>query len=96
MEPERWSEIERIYHLAREQVADRRAAFLEQTCGGDGELRREVESLLNHAQGRRNISSMVCWRRRKTLETCRSRGRGGIFRPTRRLIKPWHPAASAT
>ena len=51
MEPERWREIERVYHLAREQAADRRAAFLEQTCGGDGELRREVESLLSHAEG---------------------------------------------
>ena len=51
MEPERWREIERVYHLAREQTADRRTAFLEQACGGDEELRREVESLLSHADG---------------------------------------------
>jgi len=51
MEPERWREIERVYHLAREQAPDRRAALLEQTCGGDEELRREVESLLSHAEG---------------------------------------------
>jgi len=51
MEPERWREIERVYHLAREQAAGRRSAFLEQACGGDEELRREVESLLSHADG---------------------------------------------
>ena len=51
MEPERWREIERVYHLAREAVADRRTAFLEHACGADDELRREVESLLSHAEG---------------------------------------------
>jgi tetratricopeptide (TPR) repeat protein len=51
MEPERWREIERVYQLAREQAPGRRAAFLEQTCGRDEELRLEVESLLSHADG---------------------------------------------
>ena len=51
MEPERWREIERVYHLAREQPPDRRTVFLEQVCGGDEDLRREVESLLRHADG---------------------------------------------
>jgi len=51
MEPERWREIERVYHVAREQAADRRTAFLEQACGGDEDLHREVESLLSHAEG---------------------------------------------
>jgi tetratricopeptide (TPR) repeat protein len=51
MEPERWCEIERVYHLARELAPGQRAALLEQTCGRDEKLRREVESLLNHAEG---------------------------------------------
>ena len=51
MEPERWREIERVYQLAREQAPERRAAILERTCGGDRELRREVESLLDCAEG---------------------------------------------
>ncbi len=51
MEPERWREIERVYHLALEQAPGGRVAFLEQTCEGDEELRREVESLLSHADG---------------------------------------------
>jgi eukaryotic-like serine/threonine-protein kinase len=51
MEPERWREIEHVYHLALEQAPGGRVAFLEQTCEGDEELRREVESLLSHADG---------------------------------------------
>ena len=43
---ERWQEIERLYHLALEDEESRRAEFLEQSCGGDEALRREVESLL--------------------------------------------------
>jgi len=46
MEPERWKEIELLYHLALEHEESRRAEFLEQACGGDEALRREVESLL--------------------------------------------------
>ena len=43
---ERWQEIERLYHLALEREESRRAEFLDQACGGDEALRREVESLL--------------------------------------------------
>ena len=46
MTSERWSEIERLYHAAREQAAGEAGAFLKQACGSDDELRREVESLL--------------------------------------------------
>ena len=46
MTPERWREIERLYYAALERDAAERAAFLNDACGGDEELRREVESLL--------------------------------------------------
>ena len=46
MEPERWPEIERLYHAALEHEESKRATFLAQACGGDEALRREVESLL--------------------------------------------------
>jgi serine/threonine protein kinase/tetratricopeptide (TPR) repeat protein len=46
MEPERWSQIERLYHEALELDKDERAAFLTRACAGDESLRREVESLL--------------------------------------------------
>jgi tetratricopeptide (TPR) repeat protein len=48
VEPERWREIERVYHLAREQAPGERTAILDRTCGANEDLRREVESLLNH------------------------------------------------
>src|ERR1041384_1367916 len=43
MTPERFQQIERLYHAAREGTAEERAALLAQT---DPDLRREIESLL--------------------------------------------------
>lgn len=49
MTPERWAEIERLYYAALPRTAADRAAFLDDACGTDQELRREVESLLKYA-----------------------------------------------
>jgi serine/threonine protein kinase/Tfp pilus assembly protein PilF len=46
MKPERWRQIEKLYDAALELDVSRRAAFLDQACKGDEELRREVASLL--------------------------------------------------
>jgi len=46
MKPERWQQIEKLYYAARKRDPGGRAAFLDQACAGDEELRREVESLL--------------------------------------------------
>ena len=46
MRPERWQQIEKLYHSALKQEANRRTAFLQEACAGDEDLRREVESLL--------------------------------------------------
>jgi len=46
MNPERWKEVEAIYHAALERPEADRAAFLREACRGDQELRHEVESLL--------------------------------------------------
>jgi len=54
MKPERWEQIERLYHDALELPPDGRAAFIDEACGDDQDLRREVESLLDcdeRAQG---------------------------------------------
>lgn len=48
MTPERWREIERLYHAALERSTEERAAFLTEACGNDGALRREVDSLLEY------------------------------------------------
>src|SRR5580765_2862306 len=46
MTPERWQQIEKIYHSALELEESQRVAFLEKACAGDEALRQEVESLL--------------------------------------------------
>jgi hypothetical protein len=46
MNPDRWRQIEELYQAALERDAIERAAFLDEACAGDEELRREVESLL--------------------------------------------------
>jgi eukaryotic-like serine/threonine-protein kinase len=43
---DRWQQVENICQSALELEESRRGAFLDQACGGDEELRREVESLL--------------------------------------------------
>jgi serine/threonine protein kinase/Tol biopolymer transport system component len=48
MKPERWSKIESIFHKALEADEIRRDSVIEESCAGDDELRREVESLLAH------------------------------------------------
>src|SRR5437870_7703913 len=52
MTPERWQQINELFHSALEQERGRRAAFLAQACGADEDLRREVESLIaSHERG---------------------------------------------
>jgi eukaryotic-like serine/threonine-protein kinase len=48
MKAERYREIEELYHEALERTPDERRNFLEQACGDDLALRREVESLLGY------------------------------------------------
>jgi serine/threonine protein kinase len=51
MKPERWNQIEQLYHSALERESGAREGFLAQACGGDEELRREVEELLRYDGG---------------------------------------------
>ena len=46
MTPERWAQIEELFHRAAECEPERRTALLDEACQGDPELRREVEALL--------------------------------------------------
>src|SRR5512145_1229787 len=46
MTPERWKQVDQLMQEALERESAERAAFLAEACGGDDELRREVESLL--------------------------------------------------
>jgi len=50
MAPERWQQLEDLFHAMIELPPERRAAALADACGDDAELRAEVERLL-HADG---------------------------------------------
>jgi serine/threonine protein kinase len=47
MTPERWQQIDQLFHEALACEADQRGKFLATQCAGDESLRREVESLLS-------------------------------------------------
>jgi hypothetical protein len=46
MTPEQYRQVGELYHAASELSPEARPDFLLRACGGDDELRREVESLL--------------------------------------------------
>ena len=52
MTPERWRQVEELYHAVCERQPDERSLFLRETCQDDLDLRREVELLL--AKGTRD------------------------------------------
>ena len=49
MTPERWRDVERLFHAALERRPEERVAFLVKSCEGDGDLYREVQSLLDES-----------------------------------------------
>ena len=46
MNPERWAKIEELFHRATECEPEQRVGLLDEACGNDPDLRREVEVLL--------------------------------------------------
>jgi eukaryotic-like serine/threonine-protein kinase len=46
MNPERWQRLEDWFHAALERPSEERASFLDDVCGGDVELRAELDRLL--------------------------------------------------
>jgi serine/threonine protein kinase/Tol biopolymer transport system component len=58
MRPERWQQIDQLFHSALAQEPNRRAFFLAQKCGGDESLLNEVEVLLaSHEQAENFIET---------------------------------------
>jgi eukaryotic-like serine/threonine-protein kinase len=56
MAPERWARIDQLLDEAMDLPVAERAAFLNETCADDVELRREIESLLAaHQQAETNF-----------------------------------------
>src|SRR5215471_3283637 len=48
--PDRWRQVETLFYEALELPPEARPEFLDKSCAGDAELRKEVESLLTSAQ----------------------------------------------
>jgi len=59
MDQARWRQVEEIFLAAAERAPAEREALLRLACGGDGELRAEVESLLAHEAGATFIQHAV-------------------------------------
>ena len=46
MTPERWRQVEEIFHAALEREGHDRRVFVDQACAGDADLRTRVQALL--------------------------------------------------
>jgi hypothetical protein len=47
MNSERWQKVKELFDAALELAPAKRRKFLDKSCGGDNDLRREVEKLLD-------------------------------------------------
>ena len=79
MTPERWAQIEEVFHRAAESDPQRRTAVLELACGNDTELRQQVEELLASRQkrvvakcGRQSVLNSRMWHSRLAARRCRT------------------------
>ena len=54
MTPERWAEIEDLFHRTAESEPQHRKAILDDACANDSELRKQVEALLSSDQTARS------------------------------------------
>ncbi len=51
MTPERWKQIDQLFHAALQRERSQRAAFIAESCAGDEALQKEIEDLLaSHEQ----------------------------------------------
>jgi len=55
VDPERWRKVEELYHAASKLSLNRRTEFLQDACGSDEDLRREVASLLAQEKSAENF-----------------------------------------
>lgn len=72
MTPERWQQIEQVYHLAREQDPARLDGFLAKACQDDADLRREVESMLAQSSSIGMLVNQTTWAAADAFATART------------------------
>src|SRR5947209_766688 len=59
MSPDRWRDVERLYHAALERAPEVREEFLAAASGGDQDLLAEVTSLLEQQSGDSRLDRAV-------------------------------------
>ena len=69
MSPERWPQIEELYHSALEHDAGERISFLDRACGDDAELRCELDSLLRQEGADSRVFQLLGPRHANWLQT---------------------------
>src|SRR5437016_494637 len=58
MQPERWQQIDQLFHLALDKEVYERKLFLAEICAGDEVLRSEIEDLISsHEQAEEFIET---------------------------------------
>jgi serine/threonine protein kinase len=57
MDPERWQKLDELFHSALACAVEQREAFIVAACAGDDDLRRELESMLDHYE--QAVSSFI-------------------------------------
>ena len=80
MNPERWQQIEQLYHSALELEPDDQGVFLAEACKDDEDLRREVESLLAVGDPTDRLVGRSAWEAVADLEDPRT-----VLKPGERL-----------
>lgn len=88
MTPERWRQIEELFHEADERAPEERPSFLAAACDGDFELRSQVENLLRSAgEDQQSIEGYVGAAAQEVLgeELLRSRQKIGAYEVIRLL-----------
>src|SRR5437879_3307524 len=78
MTPERHRQIGELFHAALSMDPNSRSAFLDEACGGDESLRREVQMLLeSHEQAENFIAAPALEVAARALAEAGTRSRAG-------------------
>ena len=69
MSPERWQQIEAVFQTAADMESNRRESYLNDSCGDDLELRREVDNLLSSLDSAPDFIESPVWTDSNFLNT---------------------------
>ena len=88
MTPQRWKQVEAVFEQALEIPPDQRPAFVQNSCGGDEELRREVQSLLDsHLRAGSFIDQPSLFFASEEIDTCNASIASGQLIGSYRVVR---------